>query len=484
MGRDKRLEVDELTLDSGEFWVIAGPGGSGKSSMARAISGAPDKSGYHTPISGLLRTDPHDNKEGGAWISFDMEREIRDSLRHNDDSEVLGRPDEGTTLESFLGGSAGKLFLHPELLEKLEGRGIKHLSTGEFRQVFIAREAGKKPALAVLDEPFEGLDIKARERLTEQLAEWSESETLIVLTVNRMEDIPPYASGLVLLCDDRIAAQGIPSEILESPLIKEIFGNTSNFREKRIIPPPPEAVVFEGKSLIEMKRVSLSFNGRRVLENVNWVVKPGESWLLTGPNGSGKTTLLNLISGEEPRGYGQDLKLFGRKRGSGESTSEIKKYIGQVSASLQDSVSRHATPGEVIGSGLRDSLLLTIPLDGFETGLVEQWLELLGLKKNRQTAFYRLPYGERRLAMIGRAMIKHPPLLLLDEPMHGLDKSSRDRMRYLIDTLIRETQTTVLFVSHRSEDAPDSITRTIRLTPSDGSGPSGAEITQDSLNPL
>ncbi|RKX76908.1 MAG: hypothetical protein DRP49_02715, partial [Spirochaetes bacterium] len=130
------------------------------------------------------------------------------------------------------------------------------------------------------------------------------------------------------------------------------------------------------------------------------------------------------------------------------------------------------------------SLLLTIPLDGFETGLVEQWLELLGLKKNRQTAFYRLPYGERRLAMIGRAMIKHPPLLLLDEPMHGLDKSSRDRMRYLIDSLIRETQTTVLFVSHRSEDAPDSITRTIRLTPSDGSGPSGAEITQDSLNPL
>ncbi len=484
MGRDKRLNVEELTLESGKLWVIAGPGGSGKSSLARAIAGAPDKSGYLSPVSGLTRTAPHNKKNGGAWISFDREREIRDSLRHNDDSEVLGRPDEGTELESFLGGSAGKLYLHPKLLEKLEGRGIKNLSTGEFRQVFIASEAGKKPALAVLDEPFEGLDVDARERLTEQLAEWSESETLIVLTVNRMEDIPPYTSGLVLLGEQKIAAQGIPSDILGSPLTKEIFGNTTKFQEKRIIPPPPEAVVFEGKSLIEMKKVSLSFNGRRVLENVNWLVKPGNSWLLTGPNGSGKTTLLNLICGDEPRGYGQDLKLFGRKRGSGESTSEIKKYIGQVSASLQESVSRHMHPGEIIGSGLRNSLLLTTPLDGFETGLVEQWLELLGLKKNRQTAFYRLPYGERRLAMIGRAMIKHPPLLLLDEPMHGLDKPSRDRIRNLIDTLIKETQTTVLFVSHRFEDAPASITRQIRLRPSAGNGPSRAEITQDSRTPL
>ncbi len=484
MGRDKRLKIEGLTLESGEFWVIAGTGGSGKSSLARAIAGAPDKSGYLTPVSGLLRTEPHENKEGGAWISFDREREIRDSLRHNDDSEVLGHPDEGTELNSFLGGSTSRLFLHPELLERLEGRGIRNLSTGEFRQVFIAREAGKKPALAVLDEPFEGLDIKARVRLTRQLADWSESETLIVLTVNRIEDIPLYATGLILLGDEGIAAQGTASEILNSPLIKEIFGKTSNLQENRIIPHPSEALVFQGKTLIEMRKVSLSFNGRRVLENVNWVVKPGESWLLTGPNGSGKTTLLNLICGDEPRGYGLDLELFGRKRGSGESTSEIKKYIGQVSSSLQDSVSRHANLGEVIGSGLRDSLLLTTPLDGFETGLVEEWLELLSLKKNRETAFSRLPYGERRLAMIGRAMIKHPPLLLLDEPMHGLDKSSRDRIRSLIDTLISKTQTTVLFVSHRREDAPESITRYIRLIPSGGNGPSGAEINQESRNPL
>jgi len=228
-----------------------------------------------------------------------------------------------------------------------------------------------------------------------------------------------------------------------------------------------------------MNNICLAYNGREVLSNVSWTVEAGESWLLTGPNGSGKTTLMNLISGDEPRGYGQDLKLFERRKGSGESTAEIKSRIGQVSAILQESASRHAPPEEIVGSGLRDAMVLTSPLDGYETGLVNRWLKVLGLESKQGTPFYRLSYGDRRLAMIGRAMIKHPPLLLLDEPMHGLDSGARQRVADLVDSLIRETDTTVLFVSHRPGDAPKSITNHIRLIPPADGGPSKAEVDTD-----
>lgn len=498
MGRDKRLHIANWTLLPGELWVIAGAGGTGKSSLARAVAGVADASGRFPRISGLERCSPTEGE--GAWISFDREREIRALLRRDDNSEWSGRPDEGTTLDTFLGGQEARDLISPDLLKKLEGRGIKHLSTGEFRQVLIASEAARHPALAVLDEPFEGLDVQARSRLTMQLTEWSCRNGIIVLTVNRREDVPDFASGIVLLNDSGVAAVGEAKKILQSPeataalgINKGICGHvaatntphseTSQSSEKRwteatskhLLPPKPfECASFSGP-LIEMKNVSLAYDGRSVLEGIDWTVLPGDSWLLTGPNGSGKTTLLNLINGDEPRGFGQDLWIFGKRKGSGESIAEIKRNLGHVSASLQESASRHATPLEIVGSGLRDSLVISPPLNGYENDLVRRWLEVVGLAEAAEIPFFRLPYGERRLAMIVRAMIKHPPLLLLDEPMHGLDSAARKVISSLIDRVIRETKTSVLFVSHRPEDAPDSIINHIRLIPDPGGGPSHAQ---------
>lgn len=473
MGRDRRLRIPEWTLHPGELWVVIGGGGTGKSSLARCVAGVPDASGRSPQIQGMAREHTDGHWGEGAFISFDLEREIREELRRNDDSECLGRPDEGTTLEGFLGSSTAGYFLDSELKRKLAGRGIRHLSTGEFRQVLIAREAGKGCPLAVLDEPFEGLDINARPRLTSQISQWKDRGTLIILTVNRAGDIPEFATGLVVLKNDEAAViqpfEAAAGEIAAS----STFGDL-NSEAVTAIPPSPVARESIPDVLIKISSLNLAYNGRQVLNNFNWTVKTGESWLITGPNGSGKTSLLNLISGDEPRGFGQDLRLFGRLKGSGESTAELKAMMGRVSSDLQEKISKHDDVENVVGSGLRDSLVLYPPLDGYEREIVHQWLSLLGLQWTTGVPFHRLPYGAQRLALIARAMVKHPPLLLLDEPMQGLDERSIHHVSKLVDQVIRDTKTAVIFVSHRPEDAPEGIRRHLKIVPKEGGGASGA----------
>ena len=463
MGRDRRLTIDDWTLKPGECWVVTGSAGSGKSALAGVLSGTRDGSGHHRRDSGITRTGSLAGE--GALISFDREKDIRRDLRRNDDSEWTGKPDEGTGIGEFLGD--GMRFLDPAMAARLAGRGIRYLSTGEFRQVLIAREASRNPHLVVLDEPWEGLDIEARPRLTEMIEALSARKVLVIVTVNRFEDIPAFASGVLHLEGDR-------GRILR----KESASVGGRMKEPDSqaprIPPPGTPPADVGDSLIRFENVSLSYGGNHVLSEISWKIAKGESWLLTGPNGSGKTTLLNMISGDEPRAYGQEIHLFGRRKGSGESTAWLRKRMGRVSSVLQENVSPHATLAEAVGSGLRDAFVVTDRLDGFEMNLVSGWLDVLGLKGREDLPFGRLSYGERRLAMVGRAMIKHPPLLLLDEPMHGLDDEARTSVGRLVDALIRETGTTVLFVSHRPEDAPPSISRHIRLVPGPAGKPSRA----------
>ncbi len=460
LGRSRRLFIPEWHLYAGECWVIMGAGGSGKTSLAQCIAGRKDCRGMKR--RGTL-------KGPGAWFSFDREREIRARLRKYDDSEWTGRPDEGTELLSFLAGG-GQEYLDSAMLDRLKGRGIRHLSTGEFRQVLIAREAAQNPHLAVLDEPWEGLDIHSRPRLNAMLKAWKDAGALVILTVNRHSDIPAFADAAVMLENDSLrilddfsagqAARSLPEP--ESKLAGQAF--------RAAIPPAPEPPPETGPVLLDMQNISIAFQGRPALRDISWRINRGESWLLTGKNGSGKTTLLNLISGEEPRGYGQNIRIFGRRKGSGETTEWILRRIGQVSAMLQESVSRQTSVFDAVGSGLRDAVVLTRSLSGYEKQLIHNWLTLLNLDEKAHCPFRKLSYGERRLAMIARAMIKHPPLLLLDEPMHGLDGPSRRKVSLLVDTLVQKTDTTVVLVSHRPEDTPPSISRHMQLIPSPEGG--------------
>ncbi len=120
----------------------------------------------------------------------------------------------------------------------------------------------------------------------------------------------------------------------------------------------------------------------------------------------------------------------------------------------------------VITSGFFDSIGIYQAVSDRQRLLTSQWLELLGLGGNAgETPFHSLSWGQQRLALIARALVKHPALLILDEPLQGLDPINRQLVRRFVDILIGEGETQLLFVSHHAEDAPQCITHRLSFIP-------------------
>jgi molybdate transport system ATP-binding protein len=219
-----------------------------------------------------------------------------------------------------------------------------------------------------------------------------------------------------------------------------------------------------------LKDVTVAYEERPILNGINWTIKPGEFWQLIGPNGSGKSTLLTMIDGDNPKAFGQEIYLFGQLKGTGETVWDIKKKLGYFTPSMMElfKARRHKAEGMIIG-GLHDSIGLYHTPSAAQQDLAGKWLKVIGLECKSKVAFVDLSQVEQRMVLIARAMIKHPPVLILDEPSNGLDDYSAAMLVTLINKIAQESRSTILYVSHRSEDGlqPDHI---LELIPSpDGS---------------
>ena len=231
--------------------------------------------------------------------------------------------------------------------------------------------------------------------------------------------------------------------------------------------PPARHALADSAPRIVLNDGVVSYNDRPVINHLSWTVNPGEHWQIVGPNGAGKSTLLSLVTGDHPQGYSNDLTLFGRRRGSGETIWDIKKHIGYVSSSLHLDYRVSTNVRNVILSGYFDSIGIYQAVSDKQHKLVQQWLDILGIDKRTADApFHSLSWGQQRLALIVRALVKHPTLLILDEPLQGLDPLNRQLVRRFVDVLIGEGATQLLFVSHHAEDAPDCITHRLAFVPS------------------
>ena len=330
-------------------------------------------------------------------------------------------------------------------------RQLRTFSSGERKKAFLKFCINQNPDYIILDNPLDHLDQNSRKELHIQLEELAKNVALIQL-VNRMTDLLPFITNKRQINDNSFVLSPLTTIPIEQSF------------SLKPIPKPITTINYPHSILIQMNNLKVSYEERPILNNINWTIKKGEFWQLIGPNGSGKSTILSLITGDNPKGYGQDLHLFGKKKGSGESIWDIKKNIGQFSTAMIDLFQKNHTVEQMILSGFFDSIGLYIQTSTLQIKLMQEWLDFLNMNHLKKTDFINLSVGQQRVIMIIRAVLKHPPLLILDEPTEGLDDENVILVTQLISHLAKETNIAIISVSHRIEAllAPNSI---LELTP-------------------
>lgn len=328
-----------------------------------------------------------------------------------------------------------------EAAPKELNRKLRSFSAGEQKKEFLKYCLNQKPDYLILDNPFDHLDLASRKTLADSLEQLSESLGFIQL-VNRTEDLLSFIENKVQITDDSFATKPINAST-----------NPTEKTHTTQIPKPLHLYGGNDTVLVKMDGVSVSYNERPIVDSIFWTIQRGEFWQLIGPNGSGKSTILSMITGENPKGYGQELYLFGRKKGSGESVWDIKKNIGIFSTSMTQLFKRNHTLEQMILSGFFDSIGLYTQPTILQKQIAAQWLEVIGMSALKNKSFLQLSLGQQRVILIVRAVIKHPPLIILDEPLEGLDDNNSVLVTDLINLLIKETNMTIIYVSHRMEPA-------------------------------
>ena len=203
--------------------------------------------------------------------------------------------------------------------------------------------------------------------------------------------------------------------------------------------------------------MSIRYGERTILKDLDWTVRKGEHWSLSGQNGSGKSTLLSLVCADNPQSYACDISLFGRKRGSGESIWDIKRQIGYISPEMHRSYKQNIPALQIVASGLKDSVGLYARPDETEKAQCRKWLGTLGAGHLAERPFMEISSGEQRLVLLARAFVKEPSLLILDEPLHGLDDVNRQMVKDLVDDYCRDPEKTLIYVTHYQEELPRCI---------------------------
>lgn len=333
------------------------------------------------------------------------------------------------------------------IIHNNEARQLYSFSDGEKRKLLLEYLFAQQPDCIVLDNVFDHLDTASQAILQEQL-HTKKDAIIYIQIVNRKSD--------VLDCMDCLLSYENENELIEVPKYGDL---TSNLRDEIQIPQTSTHFELHTNTLVEFRNVSLYYYQKCIFKNINWKINTGEFWQLIGPNGSGKSSLLGMITGDNPKAYNQNLILFGRKKGSGESVWEIKAKIGYVNAMMTHYFERRDTIENMIIGGLNDSIGLYIQPTEIQIKQANEWLKLIGLFEQRKQAFVDLSAGLQRLVMIARAMIKQPPLLILDEPTTNLDDHDASMCTQLINKISKETNTAIIYISHRRENGltPDFV---------------------------
>ncbi len=454
-----------LSIERGEQVAIVGGNGAGKSIVVGVIMGAHPLRGAGVEysfdnevsqrvsdnISYIAFKDSYGAEADSnyyyqqRWNSFDRESQpiVGDFLPAEGDAHLR------EVLFDLFG--IGEM-LHKEMIL---------LSSGEMRKFQLTRALLSAPRVLIMENPFIGLDAQSRELLHELLGEVTRRTALqIILVLSKSDDIPEFVTHIIEVRDLQVQPKLTLDEYRERASRVEYEGLPQELADEILSLPATESAHEE---VVLLNNVSIRYGERTILKELSWSVKCGERWALMGENGAGKSTLLSLICADNPQSYACDITLFGRRRGTGESIWDIKRNIGYVSPEMHRAYQADAPCVEIVASGLHDTVGLYRKMKSEDEAVCLFWMRVFGIEGLAQRSFMRVSSGEQRLVLLARAFVKSPSLLILDEPLHGLDLRNRRRVMGIIESYCERAGCSLILVTHYQQELPKSITNTIFL---------------------
>lgn len=354
-------------------------------------------------------------------------------------------------------------------LDSLMDKYIISLSSGELRKFQLTKTLGTGPRVLIMDNPFIGLDAQTRDQLRILLNQLTQETYLtIILVLSKVDEIPDFITHVIPIEGLSILPK-VTRQTYQQQLLQQACPSLSEEKRDKILQLPQKDLKKEdfypqdGEEILKFNNVSIRYGSRTILKELDWTVNEGEKWALSGENGAGKSTLLSLVCADNPQAYACDIRLFGHRRGSGESIWQIKRHIGYVSPEMHRAYLKDLPATDIVASGLTDSIGLYTRPKPEQKQICLHWMSIFGIEHLADRTFLKLSSGEQRLCLLARAFVKDPELLILDEPLHGLDLRNRTLVKDIIDTFCSRPHKTLVMVTHYQEEFPRCITNSLFL---------------------
>jgi molybdate transport system ATP-binding protein len=423
-----------ITFDDGLNYLVHGGNGCGKTTLLKLLSG------QMRPRSGEIKYSfiPED----GDWderyqlrkrfVHFIPTHALHDVIRSHEffyQQRYYTIEGESQTVRAYLGDRADQLsamrFPDSFNIGPLLDLELTRLSNGQIKKVIILKQLlDSIPKVLLLDYPFEGLDAESRVELSEFLDHLSYEHGVQLIVADHDDPLLLNSVSKVVHLDgsisitDRVRSNSQP-EVCETPVTIQSD---------------------QTEPVVEMRDVSIRYGDKLIIDKLNWTIRKGERWALTGKNGSGKTTLFSLIFADHPMAYSEKVFLFGKRRGSGESIWDIKRrisYLGPEQLHFLDNTTEHLRVREYLKTSNPKELARLVKFFNVHAFLDRRLNELSN--------------GELQLVLLMSMFLSKKEILMLDEPFQFLDERRKEEVsNYLQESL--DAATTLILITHYEND--------------------------------
>lgn len=459
------------TINKGEQWAVIGANGAGKSLLAEVILGRTACKGEKIKYNFFdEKTEEyklqHFPVESIVKVCFESAYTMADYKNMYYQQRFNSTENEGNpTVEEILRRSTSSAeefnFWNERLnLSPLFPKRIIMLSSGELRRFLIASVLIRKPDLVIFDNPFIGLDKQTSVQLNQFFTELSKFQQMIFI-VPSLAEIPDVVTNVMPVKNMAFGPAVTRKEFEENKELQLSLFEKRTYPEVEL----PEAAIqpTNYNVVMDMKDINISYPTRTLFKDLNWTILKGEKWALSGPNGSGKSTLLSLLAADNPRAYAQNITLFDRRRGTGETIWDIKRKIGYISSEMHLYFHADQTCLRIVDSGFFDSIGLFRKCNEEQEKIALVWMKMLGIEGIANKPYLKVSSGEQRMVLLARSLVKNPDLLILDEPLHGLDDQNKANARRVIEKYCAQPGRTMIYVTHRRNEIPSCVTKFFEL---------------------